>query len=61
MPTTALGGPVAALRAGLAADTQKPDSALLFAAPGADARLAGFLMSASATKLDLWTALRRAS
>jgi aspartyl-tRNA(Asn)/glutamyl-tRNA(Gln) amidotransferase subunit A len=53
IPTTVLGGPVATLRAGLAADTAMPVGALLFGAPGADAQLAGFLMSATATKLDL--------
>ncbi len=51
IPTTALGGPVASLRAGL--DAGMPVGALLFAAPGADARLAGFLFSDLATELDL--------
>jgi len=53
IPTTVLGGPVATLRAGLAADSGMPVGALLFARPGADARLAGFLFSATATALDL--------
>ncbi|MBK1658397.1 amidase [Paracraurococcus ruber] len=53
IPTTALGGPVATLRAGLDADAGLPVGALLFAAPGADARLAGFLLSDTATRLDL--------
>lgn len=51
IPTTALGGPVASLRAGL--DAGMPVGALLFAAPGQDARLAGFLFSDLATELDL--------
>jgi aspartyl-tRNA(Asn)/glutamyl-tRNA(Gln) amidotransferase subunit A len=51
IPTTALGGPVATVRAGM--DGTMPVGALLFAAPGADARLAGFLFSESATELDL--------
>jgi aspartyl-tRNA(Asn)/glutamyl-tRNA(Gln) amidotransferase subunit A len=51
IPTTALGGPVASLRAGL--DGGMPVGALLFAAPGADAWLAGFLFSDLATELDL--------
>ena len=53
IPTTALGGPVATLRAGLAANSGMPVGALLFSAPGADARLAGFLLSPTATALDL--------
>ncbi len=53
IPTTVLGGPVATLRAGLAPDSHMPVGALLFAAPGADARLAAFLLSAVATRLDL--------
>jgi aspartyl-tRNA(Asn)/glutamyl-tRNA(Gln) amidotransferase subunit A len=53
IPTTVLGGPVATLRAGLAADSGMPVGALLFGAPGADARLAGFLLSGTATTLDL--------
>lgn len=50
IPTTALGGPVATLRAGL--DGHLPVGALLFAAPGADARLAGFLLGRHGTALD---------
>jgi aspartyl-tRNA(Asn)/glutamyl-tRNA(Gln) amidotransferase subunit A len=53
IPTTVLGGPVATLRAGLCPETGMPIGALLFMAPGADARLAGFLLSARATTLDL--------
>lgn len=53
IPTTVLGGPVATLRAGLCPATGMPIGALLFAAPGADARLAGFLLSDTATALDL--------
>lgn len=53
IPTTVLGGPVATLRAGRASDSLMPVGALLFAAPGADARLAAFLFSATATRLDL--------
>lgn len=53
IPTTALGGPVATLRAGRDAATGLPVGALLFAAPGADAGLAGFLLSPTATQLDL--------
>lgn len=51
IPMTALGGPIATLRAGL--DAGMPVGALLCAAPGADARLAGFLFSDLATQLDL--------
>ncbi|NDG48613.1 MAG: hypothetical protein EBY30_06050, partial [Rhodospirillales bacterium] len=51
IPTTALGGPVATLRAGL--DGGMPVGALLFAAPGADAALSGFLFSEVASGLDL--------
>ncbi len=53
IPTTALGGAVATVRAGFAADTNMPVGALLLVAPGQDARLAGFLMSETATALDL--------
>jgi len=53
IPTTVLGGPVATLRAGSCPTTGMPIGALLFAAPGADARLAGFLLSDIATALDL--------
>ncbi|WP_165838677.1 amidase [Roseicella frigidaeris] len=53
IPTTALGGPVATLRAGFDTATGLPVGALLFGAPGADSRLAGFLFSDPATHLDL--------
>lgn len=53
IPTTVLGGPVATLRAGLAEDSFMPVGALLFGAPGADKRLAAFLFSDTATRLDL--------
>ncbi len=53
IPTTVLGGPVATLRAGLAEDSDMPVGALLFGPPGSDARLAGFLFSETATRLDL--------
>jgi Asp-tRNA(Asn)/Glu-tRNA(Gln) amidotransferase A subunit family amidase len=53
IPTTVLGGPVATLRAGLCPATGMPVGALLFAAPGADARLAGFLLGGTATAMDL--------
>ncbi len=53
IPTTALGGPVATVRAGLAADTRMPVGALMFAAPGADSRLSSFLMGELATAIDL--------
>jgi aspartyl-tRNA(Asn)/glutamyl-tRNA(Gln) amidotransferase subunit A len=53
VPTTALGGPVATLRAGMAPDSRMPVGALLFGAPGADARLAAFLLSGTGTRLDL--------
>ncbi|MDB5374057.1 MAG: Aspartyl-tRNA(Asn)/glutamyl-tRNA(Gln) amidotransferase subunit, partial [Belnapia sp.] len=51
IPLTVLGGPIATLRAGM--DGGMPVGALLFAAPGADARLAGFLLSDLGTELDL--------
>ena len=51
IPLTVLGGPVATLRAGL--DAGMPVGALLSGAPGADARLAGFLLSDLGTRLDL--------
>ena len=51
IPMTALGGPIATTRAGL--DGGMPVGALLCAAPGDDARLAGFLFSDLATQLDL--------
>jgi aspartyl-tRNA(Asn)/glutamyl-tRNA(Gln) amidotransferase subunit A len=53
IPFTALGGPIATLRAGLDAQSGMPVGALLCAAPGADARLAAFLFSELATQLDL--------
>jgi aspartyl-tRNA(Asn)/glutamyl-tRNA(Gln) amidotransferase subunit A len=53
VPTTALGGPVATVRAGMASDSRMPVGALLFGAPGADARLAAFLLSDTGTQLDL--------
>ena len=53
IPTTVLGGPVATLRAGLDPATGMPVGALLFGPPGADARLAAFLISDTATRLDL--------
>jgi aspartyl-tRNA(Asn)/glutamyl-tRNA(Gln) amidotransferase subunit A len=53
IPFTALGGPIATLRAGLDGETGMPVGALLCAAPGKDARLAAFLLSELATQLDL--------
>lgn len=53
VPTTVFGGPVATVKAGHAHDTQMPVGGLLTMAPGADARLAGFLLSETATELDL--------
>jgi aspartyl-tRNA(Asn)/glutamyl-tRNA(Gln) amidotransferase subunit A len=53
IPSTVLGGPVVTLRAGLAADSGMPVGALLFGRPGADAAMASFLFSATATALDL--------
>ncbi|WP_165585331.1 amidase [Roseococcus sp. SYP-B2431] len=53
IPFTALGGPVATLRAGLEAESGMPVGALLCAAPGGDARLGAFLCSELATQLDL--------
>ncbi|SDB66137.1 amidase [Belnapia rosea] len=51
IPFTALGGPIATLRTGR--DGHMPVGALLTGAPGADARLAGFLLSDLGTELDL--------
>ncbi|MCO6415035.1 amidase [Siccirubricoccus sp. KC 17139] len=51
IPTTALGGPVATVRAGM--DGALPVGALLFGAPGADTRLAGFLLSETGAALGL--------
>jgi aspartyl-tRNA(Asn)/glutamyl-tRNA(Gln) amidotransferase subunit A len=45
VPATALGGPVATVRAGLDAPSGMPIGAMLFAAPGADRSLAGLLLS----------------
>ncbi|MSO75305.1 MAG: amidase [Alphaproteobacteria bacterium] len=53
IPLNTLGGPIATLRAGFAADSAMPVGALLGAAPGADARLAGFLLSDTGIALDL--------
>lgn len=53
IPTTVLGGPVATLRAGRCPATGMPIGALLFGSPGADAPLAGFLLSETATAMDL--------
>ena len=53
VPTTVFGGPVATVRAGHAHDSAMPVGALLTMAPGADSRLAGFLLSETATELDL--------
>lgn len=53
IPFTALGGPIATLRAGIDGETGMPVGALLCATPGADARLGAFLLSELATQLDL--------
>ena len=53
IPVTALSGPIATVRAGLDAGTGMPIGVLLFASPGSDARLAGFLESDVGTKMDL--------
>ena len=47
VPATALGGPIASVRAGLDAPSGMPIGAMLFAAPGADRSLAGMLLSDS--------------
>lgn len=52
-PVTALGGPIATVRAGFEEPTGMPVGALLFSAPGSDARLASFLLSEVGEKLDL--------
>ncbi len=53
IPATALGGPIAGLRCGPDPATSMPLGAMLMAAPGADARLAGFLLSPLGRSLDL--------
>lgn len=53
IPFTALGGPIATLRAGVEAVSGMPVGGLLCASPGADGRLAAFLCSELATQLDL--------
>jgi len=53
IPATALGGAIAGLRCGSDAATSMPLGAMLMAAPGADARLAGFLLSPLGRSLDL--------
>ncbi len=53
IPATALGGPIAGLRCELDAATSMPLGAMLMAAPGADARLAGILLSSHGQSLDL--------
>ena len=45
IPATALGGPVASVRAGTDLQTGMPIGAMLFAAPGADRSLAGLVLS----------------
>lgn len=52
IPATALGGPIAGLRCEPDAATTMPLGAMLMAAPGADARLAGFLLSSHGQSLD---------
>ena len=52
-PITALGGPTASVRAGMGAESGMPVGAMLAAAPGADARLAGFLVREADPALDL--------
>jgi aspartyl-tRNA(Asn)/glutamyl-tRNA(Gln) amidotransferase subunit A len=53
VPVTALGGPAASVRAGVGTVTKMPVGAMLTAAPGADARLAGFLLAEADPALDL--------
>jgi aspartyl-tRNA(Asn)/glutamyl-tRNA(Gln) amidotransferase subunit A len=53
VPLTALGGPVATLRAGTGGETGMPVGALLTAAPGHDARLAAFLLDEADPALGL--------
>jgi aspartyl-tRNA(Asn)/glutamyl-tRNA(Gln) amidotransferase subunit A len=52
-PFTALGGPIATVRAGLGAASKMPVGALLATAPGTDARLAAFLLDQADPALDL--------
>lgn len=53
VPTTALGGPTATLRAGTGKDSGMPVGALLTGAPGADAYLAAVLLREDLADLDL--------
>jgi aspartyl-tRNA(Asn)/glutamyl-tRNA(Gln) amidotransferase subunit A len=53
VPATALGGPIAGVRANTPAKKGLPIGAMLTAAPGADARLAHFLWSPVGRELDL--------
>jgi aspartyl-tRNA(Asn)/glutamyl-tRNA(Gln) amidotransferase subunit A len=53
IPVTALGGPVASVRAGLDPLTGMPLGAMLFAGPGADRSLAGLLLSDRARSAEL--------
>jgi len=53
IPATALGGPIASLRCEPDDATTMPLGTMLMAAPGADARLAGFLLSPHGHSLDL--------
>lgn len=53
IPTTALGGPVATVRAGVGEASGLPVGALLTASPGADGRLAGFLLGEAGQALEL--------
>lgn len=53
IPATALGGPIASLRCGLDPATSMPLGAMLMAAPGADAKLAGLLLFPLGRSLDL--------
>jgi aspartyl-tRNA(Asn)/glutamyl-tRNA(Gln) amidotransferase subunit A len=53
VPVTALGGPAASVRAGAGATSNMPVGAMLTAAPGADARLAAFLLHEADPALDL--------
>jgi aspartyl-tRNA(Asn)/glutamyl-tRNA(Gln) amidotransferase subunit A len=53
VPLTALGGPVATVRAGFGGESGMPVGALLAASPGADARLAAFLLDEADDALNL--------
>lgn len=53
IPVTALGGPVASVRAGVDGQTGMPLGAMLFASPGADRSLAGLLLSEPAARAEL--------